>query len=255
MTPSTADRGRRVRPRRASADRVTPGVSLLLLAAALAGAALVATGLGGLVPQGDVAGQGPRSAEGAAAPAAPAPVPALADVAPLAPFDAVSATLPAASTGPFREAGGSWRVDDGGAAAIPAARAPATPAVVEPPPDARTVQVAVPRPRPGAGVVAAWSGPDRYVALVVDPSGRNLTLLRVLDQDRPDVLLRVPLSAPGESLVLALRREGGRFEAIANGAVLGSRVVTGVGDGTAVGLVAGPGRSGEASRFRDLVVG
>lgn len=240
--------------RRPDPTRVTSGAALLLLVAGLVTAALVALGVGGLTEGADAGLGGVRTAQGAVAvPPAPAPAPGLAAGGAVVAFDVRADALPPAPTGPFREEGGEWRVEADGAAVTPDGRSSPT-AVVVAAADA-TVQVTLAEARPGAGVITSWSGPDCYVALVVDPSGRNLVLLRIAGESRPDVLLTAPLSAPAGSVVMALRRDGSRVEAVANGAALGSRVVTRVREGTSVGMVAGLGRSGQETRFTELVVG
>ncbi len=244
-----------VGPSRAPArpGRIPSGTAVVLVAAALLVAALLAVGVGGLLAEPDVGDSGLPSVEARApVPAAPAPAPGLTGVDPLATFATPSSSLPPLPTGPFREVDGAWRVGADGAEAAPDGRAD-TVAVAPAPAGSTTVQVRLSAARPGAGVVASWTAPDRYVALVVDASGRNVSLLRSDGTGRPTTLLRGVIGDPGGPLVLALRRDGNRVAAIANGLVLGRRLAPDPGGTASIGMVAGAGRSADAVRFTDLV--
>ena len=234
--------------------RVSSGSALVLLVAVLAVGALVVVGVGGLLPDPDVGVRRVRTVQSdLAVPALPAPVPELEGVAPAARFDEPTASLPDLPSGAFREVARAWRVGEQGAEARPSGRS-STMAVVTAPVGTDTVAVTLGEVRPGAGVVTAWTGPDDHIALVVDASGRDVTL-RVADGGEVDVPLRAALEDPGGPLVLGLRLVEGRVEAIANGVVLTSRSVRETGDGWVGGMVAGPGRAGESARFRDLTFG
>lgn len=244
-----------VGPAPAPPPRVSSGAALVMLAAVLTAGALVAVGIGGLV--GDVVPgvrRGRPVDSDQVVPANPAPVPGLARVAVDAPFAVPASSLPDLPSGAFQEVSGSWRVGEQGAQAQPSGRS-STMAVATAPDGATTVAVTLAVPRPGAGVVTGWTDPEHYVALVLDSSGRNVNLLRANGGDAPDVVLQAQVEAPGQELVLGLRLVEGRVEAIANGAVLGSRATRDLGDRLVGGMVAGPGRAGEGARFRDLVLG
>ena len=233
--------------------RLSSGTALVLVAAALLVAALVAVGLAGLVPEPDVGTGGARVADARApVPAGAVPAPGLVDVDPVATFAPPAPDLPALPGGAFTEVAGTWEVGAEGARARPEGRDPTF--AVAPAPGTTVVQVTLEVPAPGAGVVTAWEGPDRYVALVVDASGRTLSLVRAEGDDRPEVLLQARIGAPGGRLVLALRRDEARVRAVANGLDLGGRVVGPPPAEPVVGMVAGPGDSGAEARFADLTV-
>lgn len=235
---------------------VGPVTTLALAASGLLLAGMVTLGLSGLLPEGDLGlGSGRSSDRGLApVPAVAASAPELVDVAPAVAFERAGPDLPPGSLGPWEEVRGDWRAAEG-RAQVEVGRDGGL-AVVAAPAGTTIVQVTLAEPRSGAGVVASYRSPEDHLALVVDPSGRAVVLERVDgDAGAPVVLGQAFLQDPGEPLVLALRRDGNRVQAVANGVVVVDRVDRQRPGAERVGLVAGPGRSGQAARYDDLVVG
>lgn len=233
--------------------RLSTGAALVLVAAVLLVAGLVAVGVAGLVPEPDLgAGDGRVADARAPVPEGAVPAPGLVGVDPVATFSRPASRLPALPGGAFTEVAGTWEVGAEGAEARPAGRDPTV--AVAPAPGTTLVQVTLEVVAPGAGVVTSWEAPDRYLALVVDASGRTLSLVRAEGERRPEVLLQARIGTPGGRLVLALRRDRARVRAIANGLDLGGRVVGPPPQEAVVGMVAGPGHSGAEARFADLTV-
>lgn len=232
------------------------GPAMLLTAALVIGAGLVGVGVVGLFPSSGAPLMAARASIGPSVPVPTAPraAPGLRDRRPTVAFEADGSELPGGPLGPWQEVSGDWAAGGGTAAVIEGGRRSSL-AVVEAPAGSTTVQVTLTGPWPSAGVVTSYVSATRYVALVVDASGRRVTMVRVDDDgDRSTTLIEAHLQSPDAPLVLALRRDGGRIEAFANGLALGRRVVRDPGGTPRVGLVAGPGQSGREPRFDDLVV-
>lgn len=190
----------------------------------------------------------------AAVSADPRPASGLVGVAPAAGFEKDSTDL-GGNVERWEELAGGWEAA-GGRARVTSSDRLSNLAVATPRAPTTTVQVTLDRPKPGAGVVASFIDERRYVALEVDSSGRRLMLVQATDCGfGGDVLITATIGSADSPLVLALRRDGNRVEAIANGTSLGSRVVRAPDGPSRVGLIAGPGRSGSAARFDDLVLG
>lgn len=236
MTEATHDR----------AQPVAPAGAALLLTAALVVAALVSVSVARLVP--DESGDDTVTVRrDTPIPMMWAPAPGLADVTPLVTFDD---GLPEG----WETVTGEWSTVDGQAAATDVGTEGAL-GVFPVPADTTAVQVTLATPRPGAGLVVGYTGPDDYVALVVGRAGQTIEMIEV-DGDRgsPRRLALAPLISAVPALVIALRRAPGGMEAIANGDVFGRRIVDEPEGEQRVGLVTGFRGLAEAARFDDLTV-
>lgn len=234
------------------------GPAMLLTAALVIGAGLVGVGVVGLFPSRGAPLMAARESIGPSVPvpSSPRAAPGLRGQRPTVAFEADGSELPGGPLGPWQEVSGEWAADGGTAAVVEGGRRSSL-AVVAAPAGSTTVQVTLTRPWRGAGVVTSYVSATRYVALVVDASGRRVTMVRVDgdgDGDSSTTLIEAHLQSADAPLVLALRRDGGRIEAFANGLALGRRVVRDPGGTPRVGLVAGSGESGREPRFDDLVV-
>jgi len=229
----------------------------VLNAALVVVAGLVGVGVVGLIPVDDASlfltrqeSPGPSQP----VPAEPRAAPGLEGRAATVAFERSGAELPGGLLGPWDEVAGGWEASDGTARIIDSGRRPNL-AVIDVPDGSTTVQVTLDRAHAGAGIVTSYESSSRYVALIVDPSGQRVTMVRVEGAvGRGTTLVGAFIDDGDGPLVLALRRDGDRVGAFANGLLLGRRVVRDPGGRRRVGLVSGPGSPATAVRFDDLVV-
>lgn len=231
---------------------VSSGAAALLLAAAAVVAALVSVSVARLVPfaEDEDALEAARPV-----PAEPASAEALVGVAPVITFDSAGPALPAEGLGPWSTEAGTWTVEGGVARASDPGDEGAL-AVVTAPAGAAIAQVTVRDPEPGTGLVVSYLGPDSYVALQVGRTGSTVQLVEVDGRRlQPRLLIVAEVASRGSPLVLAVRRQTGGYEAIANGVRIGHRNIEGdAPEPWRIGLVTGPRRTVTGTTFDDLVV-
>jgi hypothetical protein len=236
----------------APARPLTPVGSVVMLVAALGAAGLIAISVARLFPPDD---HGLAAIEVDPVPAGAAGAPELEGVAPTVTFDGTGA-LAAGALGEWTTVTGAWQLADGTARATDVGDDGAL-AVVTAPAGAVAAQVTLTVPRPGAGLVVSYQGPESYVALQVDRAGRAVHV-GVVDGDRslPDLLIQAPLEAPDQPVVLTLVREASGVEAIVNGVTLGHPILDDPVEGPwSIGLVTGASPTAAEARFDDLIVG